>query len=119
MGRYESTPKTRLFIKKILVFNLVWGILSVGVLLLVYMLGIKDFGMADGIMLSFVFGGETIFHYRLLDQIKEMCNERYPLEPWKARQEYKSHLFVLIGMAIICAIGVFSLLFSLITLWIS
>lgn len=64
-------------------------------------------------MLSFIFGGEAVFHYRLRHKVQELCQEQHPNEPWRARQEYKSHLVVLVIMAIIGAIGILQLIISL------
>ena len=119
MNKYELSSKSRALMRKMHCFNLVWCMLSVGMLFFIHLAGIDHFRIIQGIMISFVFGGETIFHCRLLDKVKEMCDERHPQEPWKARQEYKSHLFLLIAIAIIGAIGVLSLIISLLSLLIS
>lgn len=119
MEKNKLSPNTKALIKKMHIFNLVWGILSVSVLFLLYLLGINNLGIIAGGIFSFLFGGEAVFHYRLLGKVQEMCNDRYPYEPWKARQEYKSHLIMLWICAGIGFVGVLGVIISLIGLWLN
>lgn len=113
MSIHTVSPQAKALIRKIHRFNFVWCVLSVGLFLFIYLAGIHHPGIIAGMMLSFIFGGEAVFHYRLLNKVTEVCQERHPHEPWRARQEYKSHLIVLVIMAIIGAIGILQLIISL------
>ena len=119
MRNNKLSPNAKAFIKKIHIFNLVWGVFSVGVFLLIYVLDIRNSGIIDGIMFGFLFGGEALFHHRQLDKIQSICEEYFPNHPQKAMQAYQSHLAIVRIFAGIGIVGVFCLIVSLISLWLS
>ena len=113
MRIHTVSSQAKALIRKIHRFNFVWCVLSVGLFLFIYLAGIHHPGIIAGMMLTFIFGGEAVFLYRLRHKVQEVCQEQHPHEPWRARQEYKSHLIVLVIMAIIGAIGILQLIISL------